>query len=73
MAKPKKEEEVVEKTAEETTEEAAEEAASGKASGKKEVTVSWRGRSRVYSKELHGPDFLALAKEFAAKVEGNVA
>jgi hypothetical protein len=68
----KKEDEVLEETTEETTEpEAAEEAAPAK--GKKgEVTVVYPGGQRTYSKEVHGEDFLALAKEFAAKREGKV-
>jgi len=37
------------------------------------VTVSWRGNTRVYSKEVHGKDFKALAKEFADKKGGVVA
>lgn len=37
-----------------------------------EVTVTWNGNSRVYSKELHGADFKKLAEEFAGKVGGEV-
>jgi len=42
-------------------------------SSKGSVTVSWRGNTRVYSKEVHGKDFKALAKEFAEKKGGIVA
>jgi hypothetical protein len=42
-------------------------------SEKKEVTVSWRGMTRVYSEEVHGKDFEKLAKEFAEKFMGEVA
>jgi hypothetical protein len=38
-----------------------------------EVTVSWRGMTRVYSENDHGKDFEKLAKEFAGKVGGQVA
>lgn len=41
--------------------------------GKTAVTVTWRGGSRVYSLELHGKGFKALAKEFAGKKNGTVA
>ena len=41
--------------------------------GKTAVTVTWRGGSRVYSRDLHGKDFKALAKEFAEKKQGTVA
>lgn len=42
--------------------------------GKKtEVTVTWKGGSRVYSKEVHGDDFADLANEFATKKKGTVA
>lgn len=40
--------------------------------GKNSATVSWKGKTRTYSKELHGADFKELAKEFAAKVNGKV-
>jgi len=43
------------------------------ASGKGVATVSWRGNTREYSKELHGSDYRELAKEFAVKVDGKVA
>lgn len=36
------------------------------------VTVTWKGGSRVYSKEVHGKDYKELAEEFAAKFEGTV-
>ncbi len=42
-------------------------------SNKTEVTVTWRGNSRVYSKAVHGENFLDLAKEFAEKKDGTVA
>lgn len=44
-----------------------------KASTKTSVTVSFRGTSRVYSKEAHGADFKDLAEEFAGKVGGEIA
>ena len=34
--------------------------------------VEWRGNIREYSKEIHGDNFLDLAKEFAIKVNGEV-
>ena len=37
------------------------------------VTVSWKGKSRVYSKAIHGDDFLALAEQFAKKFGGVIA
>lgn len=37
------------------------------------VTVTWKGGSRVYSREVHGKEFKAYAKEFAAKKNGEVA
>lgn len=39
---------------------------------KGEVTVTWNGNVRVYSKEAHGADFAKLAEEFAGKVGGEV-
>lgn len=42
-----------------------------KASGT--ATVSWKGGTRVYSREVHGEDYLALAEEFAEKKRGKVA
>jgi len=35
--------------------------------------VSWRGKTRVYTIELHGEAYRDLAKEFAMKVGGTVA
>lgn len=37
------------------------------------VTVTYPGGSRVYSKEVHGTDYKALAAEFAEKKKGKVA
>ena len=37
------------------------------------VSVRWRGGVRSYTRELHGADFKALAKEFAEKKGGIVA
>lgn len=37
------------------------------------VTVTYNGGTRVYSKEVHGKDYKALAKEFADKFNGRVA
>jgi len=37
------------------------------------VTVTWRGNSRTYSKAVHGKEFRALAKEFAAKFDGQLS
>lgn len=37
------------------------------------VNVTWRGNSRTYSKDLHGKEFRALAKEFATKVDGKLS
>ena len=55
----------------ETVEEVAAEVAEPETSGS--VTVTWQGRSRVYSKALHGADYKALAAEFAEKKKGKVA
>ena len=41
--------------------------------GKTAVTVTWRGGKRIYSADVHGKDFKALAKEFAEKKNGTVA
>lgn len=41
-------------------------------SSKTEVTVTWRGNSRVFSKEIHGDDFKKVAKQFAEKFEGTI-
>ena len=57
----------VEETTEDVVEEVEEQVSGDSA------TVSWKGRSRVYTKAVHGKDFRALAKEFAAKVGGKVA
>lgn len=40
--------------------------------GKGTATVSWKGQTRVYSKEEHGAAYKDLAKEFAGKVGGEV-
>lgn len=36
------------------------------------VTVSWRGGTRTYTRELHGDAFADLAEEFAEKKGGKV-
>lgn len=36
------------------------------------ATVEWKGRSRDYTKELHGKDYKKLAEQFAGKVQGIV-
>lgn len=41
-------------------------------SSKDIAVVEWLGRSRTYSKELHGGDFKKLAEQFAGKVQGIV-
>ena len=44
--------------------------------GSKDVAVvSWKGRTREYSKELHGKDFRKLAKQFAdqPEIQGKVS
>ena len=38
----------------------------------KKVIVEWRGNTREFSKAIHGDDFIDVAKEFAAKVNGEV-
>lgn len=64
----KKKSEVV---AEEKSEEVVAEAPKkGKVSS---ITVTWNGGERVYSKEIHGDEFEALAKEFAEKHKGIIA
>lgn len=68
MAK-RTEKEVVDETVEVVEEETVEETASG---DKDSATVTWRGQSRVYSRDLHGKEFKALAKEFAEKKGGTV-
>jgi len=40
---------------------------------KTEVTVLFDNTSRVYSKEVHGDNFLDLANEFATKRKGTIA
>lgn len=55
------------KAAKEAEKEAAKALKDAEKAGKDSVTVTWRGNSRVYSKEIHGDDFLALAKQFAGK------
>lgn len=40
---------------------------------KDSVTVTWKGNSRTYSKEIHGDDFKTLAKEFSKKISGELA
>ena len=47
--------------------------AKAKQSDKSEVTVTWNGGARVFSLETHGADFEALAEQFAAKHNGEVA
>lgn len=37
------------------------------------VTVSWRGKTREYSEEVHGKDFKKLAESFAKKVDGEIS
>lgn len=37
-----------------------------------EVTVSYRGYTRVYTRKEHGDDFQKLAKSFAGKVNGTL-
>lgn len=61
------EEEVVETVEEEVVEEEV------TASSKDEAVVEWRGRSRAYTKEIHGNDFKKLANSFADKVGGTIA
>ena len=39
---------------------------------KKVAIVEWKGKSREYSLELHGKDFMKLAEGFASKVRGEV-
>lgn len=40
---------------------------------KNSVSVSFQGKTRVFSKEIHGKDFLKLAQEFANKHNGELA
>lgn len=37
------------------------------------VTVTWREGSRVYSKEVHGKEFMSLAKQFVSKHGGTIS
>lgn len=37
-----------------------------------EVTVSYQGYTRVYTRKEHGDDFQKLAKSFAGKVNGTL-
>ncbi len=37
-----------------------------------EVTVSYRGYTRVYTRKEHGDDFQKIAKSFAGKVNGTL-
>lgn len=37
---------------------------------KEQVTVSFGGKTRVYSLSVHGENFLKLAEEFASKYRG---
>lgn len=46
---------------------AAEVAVEPKKSDKTEVTVTWRGNSRVYSLAVHGENFEKLAQSFASQ------
>jgi len=76
------EEEIVEEKVE-ATEEAVEEEEEeevekildkkGKLGASGVVTVTWRGQSRQYTKEIHGDAFVALAEEFAGKKDATVA
>jgi hypothetical protein len=67
MTPAEKEAEKAAKLAEKEAEKAANDA-------RTEVTVTWGTGSRVYSKELHGENFLALAKQFAEKpsIQGTI-
>lgn len=40
---------------------------------KTSVTVTWNNGVREYSKEVHGDDFMDLAKQFAEKFNGTIA
>ena len=37
------------------------------------ATVSWRGMTREFSKEVHGEDFVKLAQQFAEKFDGAIS
>lgn len=67
MAKAKTTEEV------EVTDKEAVPVASTTKENKTSVTVTWHGQSRVYSKAVHGENFLDLANEFAEKKGGEDA
>lgn len=58
-----------EKEAAKAAKEAEKEAAKA---AKSSVSVVWNEGMRVYTRELHGDDFEALAKEFATKKGGQV-
>ncbi len=47
-------------------------AKAAKEAEKDSVTVVWRGKTRTYTRSVHGEKFAALAKEFADKVGGTV-
>lgn len=36
------------------------------------ATVTWRGNTRTYTREVHGDNFRALAEEFATKNGGEL-
>lgn len=44
-----------------------------KSSGKTSVIVTWGQGTREYSKAIHGPDFMKLAKQFAEKFDGVIS
>lgn len=73
MAKPKKEEivlEIVESTFKDTD---GNELPPIEIPSMNVATVTWKGGVREYTKAIHGKDFKKLAEEFAAKKEGTVA
>lgn len=37
------------------------------------VTVSWSNHTREFSKEVHGEDFIKLAKQFASQYESTLS
>ena len=57
------------KTPVENTEEKSDEKPS---KNKTSVKVEWRGGVREYSKEVHGDNFMDLAKSFAEKFNGEI-
>lgn len=67
-----KEEKTLGAAAEESTADAAEETAAEEKPSKDSVTVSWRGKTRVFSKDVHGKDFVKFAEQFAKKHGGEV-